>query len=271
VAVTSTTTAEERIMSGGLSAAAAILATLGLLALEAHAQDDWKGEFTPYVWAAGTDADVTVDSQTARVKREFNEVDLAGSVLGVAQLNSFVIWTQLDFLRLDTDELDRTPTGGTLETDAFLATVGFGRQFALSGGRTIDVLLGARHLALDSKLTLNGPGRFRRDRTVTDPVIIVRPSWQFAERWRFNPTFSVGGGGDSELTLELQPQIQYWIMDRFALRFGYRRVFYEIESDDKRNKWDGAFQGLIIGIGGFFGDDHKRGSPFASSVQSSAP
>jgi hypothetical protein len=236
-------------MISSVKAAATILSTLGLLASEAQAQDDWKLEFTPYLWAGGTDADVTLDSQTARVKREFVDVDLAGSVLGVAQRNRFVIWTQLDYLSLDTDELERAPAGGRLESEAFLATLGFGRQFGQPGERTVDVLLGARYLALDSTLTLNGLGRFRGDKDFTDAVVIVRPSWQFAERWRFNPTMSLGGG-DSELTWELQPQIQYWITDDFAMRFGYRRVFYEIESHDRRNRWDGAFQGLIIGIGG---------------------
>jgi hypothetical protein len=258
--------AQEHIMSGRLNAVAAVLSILGWLAAPAHARDDWQGELTPYLWAAGTDTDVTVDSQTARVKREFREVALAGSVLGVAQRNTFVIWTQLDFLRLDTDELERPPAGGTLETDASFVTVGFGHQFGEPSGITVDVLFGARHVALDSKLTLNAVGRVERDRDFTDPVLIVRPSWPFAERWRFNPTVSIGGGADSDLTWELQPQIQYWIIENFALRFGYRYVFYKIESADKRNAWDGAFQGLILGVGGFFGGRDKRVSPWTPSV-----
>jgi hypothetical protein len=239
-------------MRSGVRAVAVFLSTL-LLASQARAQDDWSYEITPYLWAAGTDADVTLDAQTVRVKREFVAVDLAGSVLGVGQRDRFVIWTQLDFLRLDTDELERAPAGGRLESDAFLATLGFGYQFGQRGGRTVDVLLGARHISLDSKFTLNGVGRFKRDEVFTDPLIIVRPSWPLGERWRFNPTVSLGGG-DSQLTWELQPQFQWLIVDRFALRLGYRRVFYRIESDGGRNKWDGAFQGVIIGIGGMFGD-----------------
>jgi hypothetical protein len=235
------------------SSTTARLLALALLVPVAHvqAQDDWNLELSPYLWAVSTDADVTVDAQTARVKRDFEDVDLGGSVLSAAHIARVALWMQLDFLTLDTDELERSPVPGRLETDVFLATLGVGYQFSGPRGSTFDVLLGVRRLGLDSKLTLNGVGRFAQDDDFTDAVVIVRPSWSLGERWRFNPTLSFGGG-DSKVTWELQPQLQYLITDSIALRFGYRRIYYKIDSHERVDEWDGALQGMIFGIGGLF-------------------
>ena len=235
------------------TAATTTLLVLALLlpAGPLDAQDDWNLELAPYLWTVGTDADVTLDSQTVRVKRDFGSVDLGGSVLGAGRIDRFVIWSQLDFLALDTDELERVPGRGRLQTDLSLATLGFGHQFGQGGGTTFDVLLGARHLHIDSKLLLNGVGRFTQDEDFTDAVVIVRPSWSLSERWLFNPTVSLGGG-DSKLTWELQPQFQYRLTENIAVRFGYRYVYYRLDSDDRVSNWDGAIDGMIFGIGGLF-------------------
>lgn len=235
------------------TAATATWLMLALLvrAEQLHAQGDWNLELAPYLWTVGTDADVTLDSQTARIKREFDNVDLGGSILGAGRIDRFVIWSLLDFLALDTDELDRVPSRGRLQTDLSLATLGFGYQFGGRGGNSLDVLLGVRRLSLDSKLMLNGVGRFTQDEDFTDAVVIVRPGWSLAERWLFDPTIALGGG-DSELTWELQPQFQYRLTDSIAIRFGYRYVYYRLDSDDRVSHWDGAIDGLIFGIGGLF-------------------
>lgn len=244
------------------SAVAALLASG--ITVPSHAQErDWKFEITPYVWAAGIDADVTVGSRTAAggrtvtIDKSFSDVldaiDIAGSFLTVAQFGHVVIWGQADYLNLSTDELDDAPARGELDTDVFMGTLAVGYQFGgWKEGQSFDVLLGARYLSLENELQLDGIGTFKGDRDVTDPVLILRPSLRLSDRWRFNPTMSFGTGGDSEKTYELQPQFQFQINDNLAMRFGYRRLYYEIEND-VGNAWDGAFQGLIIGIGGTFG------------------
>jgi outer membrane protein OmpA-like peptidoglycan-associated protein len=72
------------------------------------------------------------------------------------------------------------------------------------------------------------------------------------ERWKFTSTFSYGEG-DSEKMYEMWPQFQLQINDKLAARFGYRRLFYDIESETTANRWDGSLQGVTIGIGGTFG------------------
>jgi len=62
----------------------------------------------------------------------------------------------------------------------------------------------------------------------TDTIIMLRPSIQITENWRFNPTMSYAVDGDSEDHYELSPQFQYQFSDYFALRIGYRSLSYDI-------------------------------------------
>jgi OOP family OmpA-OmpF porin len=64
------------------------------------------------------------------------------------------------------------------------------------------------------------------------------------------------------------PQFQLQINDKLAARFGYRRLFYDIENVATANRWDGSFQGVTIGIGGTFGG---RPAPVAAAAPPPPP
>jgi hypothetical protein len=106
---------------------------------------------------------------------------------------------------------------------------------------------GVRLLNLDNTLTLNGRGTFEKSQTITDGVLVVRPSLPLTTWLRFSPTLAIGAG-DSDLTYELQPELQFRITDNIAARVGYRRVFYDFEGD-RGNRFDGSFHGFILGVG----------------------
>ncbi|HKQ82917.1 MAG TPA: OmpA family protein [Steroidobacteraceae bacterium] len=245
------------------SVAFAIAAALAMGSTAVHAQateTPWSLELTPYFWGVGADGDLTVRGQEAKIDQSFSDtidkMDPSGSLLGVLRYSHFLVLTQLDYVQTDTNNLDDedAPDGGRLKTDAFLGTLGFGYSFGdFVEKRAVDVLIGGRYLDMEHKLTIDNVGKFKRDRDYLDPILIVRPSFRLGQRWRFNPTFSYGDGGDSENTWELQPQIQYQISDTVALRVGYRKVHYELKSDNDLNKWDGEFNGFILGLGGTFG------------------
>ena len=252
------------------SVAAAVAAALAMGTSTVFAQateTPWSLELTPYFWGVVANGDLTVRGQKTKVDQDFSDTvdkwDPSGSLLGVVRYNHFVTLTQLDYVATDTGNLDNEdqPQGGRLKTDAFLGTLGFGYSFGdFVDKRAVDVLIGGRYLDMEHKLTIDNFGgvtgnkqKFKRDRDYLDPILMVRPSFRLGQRWRFNPTFSYGEGGDAEKTWELQPQIQYQIADSVALRFGYRKVHYELKSDNDLNKWDGDFEGFIIGLGGTFG------------------
>ncbi len=247
---------EEKLV---LLCAAAIVAGVAAFPVAAQIPDQpphkWKGELTPYLWAPGIDGDITVNGRTASIDRSWSDVsknvDVGGSVLGLLQYGQLVAYGQVDYVKLGTSNLQRTPAGGNLEAKSTIGTLAVGYQFLGSGGKTYDVLVGARRLYMDNTLDLNGVGSFERKKGFTDPLIMFRPSIPFGQsgRWRFNPTVDVGGGGDSKSTYELWPQIQYAFSPNWALRVGYRRLHYKIEKGSD-SSWDGNITGLMIGLGG---------------------
>jgi outer membrane protein OmpA-like peptidoglycan-associated protein len=254
--------------------ATAVAATLAIAAASsAQAQDEnWSFEVAPYVWAAGLDTDITIGDQTANVERSFSDIfdalDFGGGIMAGGRVGHFVAVTQIDYLALDSDLVDDAPTRGRLETDVLMAMLALGYRFERSrAGAHTDLLFGARSLSLDNKLTLDGLGQFEGDKDFVDPIVMLRPSFPLGNRWRFNPTISFGAGGDSEKTWEVQPQFQFQISDNVGLRIGYRKLYYEIDSENGRNKFDGSFQGLIIGIGGTFGASPSREMLRASNVR----
>lgn len=221
------------------------------------ADDDWKFEITPYIWAVGIDGDVEVRGNKVEVDAGFDDlvdnVDAGGSLLAVVQKGSWVNWLQVDYFELESDEnVDKI--GGAkveVESDSLFLTVATGIQIdGWKPGQTFDILGGLRYARMDNTLTISGVGSADRVSNIYDAVLVVRPSFQLSKRWRFNPTLSVGAG-DSDLTYELQPQFQFHFNDTWIARLGYRRLYYDTEGSSGTS-FDGAFHGFIAGFGGIF-------------------
>jgi hypothetical protein len=246
---------------GSRALASAIAATLiaGTTITTAQAADnEWNFEVMPYLWAAGVKGDLNVGGEDIEVDSSFSDLldmmEIGGGLLMRAERSQWVLWTQVDYLATNTDKLDDPPEHARLDSNTTMFTGGFGRNFGGSESkRSVDVLLGVRYLKLDNRLRFDTLGTFNSDRSFTDPVLIVRPSFRISERWRLNPTFSYGTGGDSDSTYELQPQLQFQMTENAALRFGYRKLHYEIDNSTTGNGFDGAFEGVLIGVSGTFG------------------
>lgn len=219
---------------------------------QSDAEKEWKLELTPYVWFAGVDGDVTAGGRTVSPSVGFSDLldatDLAGSFLAAGQYQRWVGFTQLDYVALDTGNLDDPPARGNVDTHSTLVTAAVGYQ--LDGplkGSTIDTLLGARITHFDNEVTLNGVGKFSGTRTIADPVLMLRPSIRLTSWLRFNPTMAISALGSSDWGYELQPHLQFQISDRLAARAGYRRLYYDYEGSAVR--FSGSMHGFIFGFG----------------------
>jgi opacity protein-like surface antigen len=239
-----------RTLAGAVMTSSALV-----LAGPAMAQDRWSGEITPYLWVAGIDGDATVRGNEVELDVSFDDIldetEAAFSFLGVLQRGQLVFWGQVDYLDLDADIV--TPGGieGDANSTSTIVTFAVGWQFGgWKPGQTFDVLVGARQLSLDNEISLDGVGAFDSDQDFTDGVLVVRPSLPLGERWRFNPTLSVGAG-DSDTTYELWPQFQFTATENLAARIGYRRLYYDVEGD-RGNTFDASFHGLVLGLGFLF-------------------
>jgi hypothetical protein len=230
----------------------AALVLIGIVSTQASADKGWKFEITPNIWFVGIDADVTVRNQKVEVDVGFDDlfdkVDLAGELFLTAQNGPWVFWGQFDYLSLNED-FKRTSISGEADSDTTFVAAGVGHQFnvGITKGSTLDVLIGARYVSMENELDIDGVGKFKQSTDIVDPILILRPSVPIVERLRFNPTVSIGGGGDSDLVYELQPHLQYQFAENIAGRIGYRRLYYDVEGDNMA--FEGSFHGFILGLG----------------------
>jgi hypothetical protein len=219
------------------------------------ANDTWSFEITPYAWLPGIKGDVTVRDFNVGVDQSFSDifksVKFAADALGIARYNDWLIYTQVDYFSLSTTQLENAPARGSLSTKDTLYLVGAGYRInGWSSGQTFDFLLGVQGLHIDNTLSLYQLGSRSRTNNIVDAVFMVRPSWQFSQHWLFNPTMSIGGG-DSKLTYQLQPQFQYQFNSTWEMRFGYRRLSYDVDSH-RGNNLDVRMSGPLIGFGATF-------------------
>jgi hypothetical protein len=245
------------------AAALSLMASAPLVAIAADADpgifvtptDAWSIEITPYAWLPGIKGDITVRNTTVGVDQSFSDifksVKFAADALGIARYNNWLIYTQIDYFSLSTTQLENAPARGSLATKDTLYLVGAGYRInGWSSGQTFDFLLGAQGLHIDNTLSLYRIGEFSSSNNVVDAVVMVRPSLQLSQHWLFNPTMSIGGG-DSKLTYQLQPQFQYQFNATWEMRFGYRRLSYNIDSS-RGNNLDVRMSGPLIGFGATF-------------------
>lgn len=239
----------------------AVVVMMAASAAKAEEPKGWKFEITPYAWLAGIEGDMTVNGHTAEFKKSFSDlfdyVDWGGSLLGVAQYNRYLAWVQADYFSLRTGKLDvdQQPQHGRLDSKLFLGEYAVGYQVdGWAEGQTIDLLVGGRTLRVENTLEVYGVGTFSKNKNVTDPIFVMRPSIPlFPSKitgLRFNSTLGIGGGVDSDLIWELQPQFQYQFTDHIAGRLGYRTVHYKFSKDGNQLNID--LSGLIVGIGVLF-------------------
>jgi opacity protein-like surface antigen len=218
-------------------------------------------ELTPYGWLAGLEGDITVNGQTAEFEKSASDLmeglDVGGSLLAIVQYNRFLLWGQVDYFSLSTDELDveDQPVGGSLDSKMTLGEVAVGYQIdGWAENQTFDFLLGVRTLNMEVDLEVYGEGIHSKTTELVDPILVIRPSFPLfpskIKGLRFNPTLAIGGGGDSDLVYELQPQIQYDFNDNISARFGYRRVGYKFKGEENEdNELNISLAGLIVGLG----------------------
>src|SRR5262245_52989318 len=216
-------------------------------------------ELTPYFWAAGQDAELDLGSESVHFNRDFSDLlevtDAAFMGLAVISYDRFVLYADYDYMSLKSDDHSRSgivaPPGTKVEgeTDTDIVTYGGGYRFDTFGENTIDVLIGAQTTNIETKVEI-GSFSFDNNDSLTDTVVMLRPSLQLSERWRLNPTMAYGISGDSDTTFSLMPQLQWQISDSLAMRFGYKRLYYKFE--DSGTKLDTTFSGLFFGVGWTF-------------------
>jgi hypothetical protein len=248
-------------MSRGTIAAALLAATVSSVAVQADETrtEGLNFELTPYFWAAGQDAELDLGGESVHFNRDFSDLlevtDVAFMALAVLSYDRLVLFADYDYMSLASDDHSRSgilvPVGTRVdgETDTGILTYGGGYRIDTFNENTIDVLIGAQTTNIETKVEIGGL-RFDSNDELTDTVVMLRPSLQLSDRWRLNPTMAYGVSGDSDTTFSLMPQLQWQFSNSMAMRFGYKRLYYEFK--DAGNKLDTTFSGLFVGVGWTF-------------------
>lgn len=231
--------------------AASLLLAAGMTAFGAG-EDAWKLEITPYLWAAGIDADVKVNGQEFEIDQKFSDliehVDAAAALLIVAEKNHWQLYGQGDYVSLNADETHSSGVHGEIEANTVILTGGFGYEFAgFNEKARMAVLLGGRFTHMDNEIILDGQSSGKDNNDLLDGLVILRGRYNFTEKFRFSPTLNIGAG-DSDLTYELQPEFQYDFTETMSGRIGYRRVHYK-EEFSADSEFDGEMSGFLVGLG----------------------
>jgi hypothetical protein len=230
------------------------LLVIGSVTVSAEEQRSWTFEVTPYVWTSGIDGKISRGDVGVDVKQDFGDLvsklDFAFSAeLGAAYKDKLVVFSQFDYLALsEKDNFHGIDV--KLSSDSFLLSGAVGYRFPLGKHSKLDVMLGTRYMNMQNKFKVYGHGSQSRSQNILDGILMVRPSIQLSEKWRFNPTLSIGAG-DSDLVYELSPQFEYAFNDKWNGRIGYRRLYYDYKGG-RGFRFEGAFSGLMLGIGAKF-------------------
>ena len=236
---------------GALATAAVALALTAISPTYGQA-DDWAFQVSPYIWLAASTGDVTWGNQVLEIELDREDIikaaDIGGSVMGIVQRGQWLGWLQVDGVSLssDADRLKGFRGIEEFESDVGLFAAAAGYRFEGPIQRSaVDVLVGARHISMKHTVRVMVLGELERSMDVTDGIVVLRPSLPLGERFAFNMTLAVGAG-ESDITYEVQPDVQYFFTENIAARAGYRYVYYEFEGAEVG--LETAFEGFFAGV-----------------------
>lgn len=226
-------------MIRNLLAGLAVFATGSLAALA----EDWSGQVTPYVWAAGLGGDVTpmTGAPTVSFDKGFSEVlkDLDGAFFlsGYARRDRLVIMGDLSWSSSSKSGVvppglpaSGAPAEGKLTQRSLTLLAGW--RAVQDDGFSLDLLGGARAWSIKSSVSVAGglvqasPGK-----DFVDPVLAARANIALAPRWSTILYADFGGFGvGSESTSQFLATVNYQLKEDLWLSAGYRQLNVDYRS-----------------------------------------
>lgn len=221
-------------MSRNLMAGTAVAVMASFPALA----QDWSGQVTPYVWAAGLGGSITpfTGAPTLSFDKSVSEVirdsDGAFFLSGYARRGRLVVMG--DFSWSSSSKTGTVPPGlpaeGKLTQRSLTLLAGW--RAVENEQVTLDLLGGARAWSIKSSVTVAGgamqasPGK-----DFVDPILAVRANIALAPQWSAVVYADFGGFGvGSEDTSQFLATVNYQVSDNLWLSAGYRHLNVDYRS-----------------------------------------
>jgi opacity protein-like surface antigen len=231
-------------------------------------EDRWQVEFTPYLFASGLHGKTGTQQVSADVNSGFGDIvqNLDSGLMGTLELRRGRWGIILDGLYFKLkDQRARSwegPAGigsatGDLDVTATMQMVQLSAAYRLGGGVQTDVIVAGRTTRLDSDLNLvtttggllpGGTRSLSASQSWWDPVIGVRVTLPFAERWSAMLYGDIGGFGvGSDLTYQGIAGVNWQFSEHVSAKAGYRYIYQDYENNGF--VWKMAAYGPYLGVG----------------------
>ncbi len=246
-----------RRTAGGPGALALAVAATSALAGPARAEEPWKFEATPYLWAAGMKGDVGVGRFSANgVEATFPDiaknlrVGFMGSLEGRKGDAGFLV--DVVYMKLDQDRPAPAPFLGDVQARPTQAAYAGAFTYRVTKGEApVDLIAGVR--VNDVKLDLSVSAgalapegrRATRSRTWADGFVGARIELPLAPRWTLTAYGDIGQGG-SDSAWQVMAGVNYVLTSTSVAKFGYRQIRMDYHRDDFL--FDMATGGLFGGV-----------------------
>jgi hypothetical protein len=247
----------------------ALTATLvaAACAAPAAAQEDWRVQVTPYVWAPSIDGEIRPDGRLPTIDFELSDeailedLDAAFFLDVTARRGRLVLLADLTFANLSKDErwvIPRTRLTPEIdiEVDVDLkvssSTLAAGYTVVQRPEIAVDLLGGVRLWSVELDVDVPNriprlPDRYSASETWADVILGGRLRYQFAPDWSVIAYADYGGfDWASETTWQAAATVNYRVSERWYLSAGYRAL--ALDYDAGALDLDTTIAGPLFGV-----------------------
>jgi hypothetical protein len=195
----------------------------------------------------GSDLNVSFDSLLKNLKMGF--MGTVGTRKGKFSMIADLIYLDLSKSKSNSGEFLGQPIEdeGKLELTGWVSTFGGGYSLINDGRNSLDIVVGARYLNLDSTFTFKVNEESKESDlggTFWDGIVALNGKTHLGEKW-YLAYYADLGAGDSDFTWQTRLGFGY-NLKKHALFFGYRYLDWDFKSGDQLN--DLNFHGPYAGV-----------------------
>ncbi|MGF6227742.1 opacity protein-like surface antigen [Inquilinus ginsengisoli] len=219
----------------------------------------WFVRITPYAWLPSVSGSTSGDRRipSLSIDKGFSDIlgdlDFAGMIVGTVRYDRIGLLVDLDYVSLTVNGNLSGPfrTKYHVNMEALLATVGATARVVDEPKLGVDLLLGARIVALSVDGDLKGQGPFDRSRdfddsaTIVDGIVGVRAGVELGDGFSLIGYADIGAG-NSDLTWQVLGAVEYSFSNSVSGAIGYRYLGYDFGGHAPLD--DMALYGPIAGV-----------------------
>lgn len=200
---------------------------------EPKTPQEWFFTVQPYLWTAGIDGDIGVDS-SQEIPFDVSFSDILEDLQWAFMFSFDARYDPSGWgFFVDSIYMDLHQTENQIDVDLSLRMLEADATWRPNRAVPFDVLVGARlwHGTIDLDFPVLGD--FDGDQTWVDPIVGARGTWQIDEHWGLYGRADIGGFGvGSEFTWQALGYVSYTFNDTWSAQMGYRYLSIDYDQDD---------------------------------------